>query len=218
LEWTLADGTTLGFNSIMEANLPPGQHIIVLTAKDSRGTFDQDSISIMVGSSAPFLSSLSVSPDSLNSKQAQTIKIQVSLVDLDGTSDQVSAVLTVSGNPTVVELNDDGVFGDSVPGDGVWTRNVQVSPDDSDWMRIDVWARDGDTVSPTLTVTIPIENDDSDSEIIQIILIGGAAAVALLGIIGLVVARSRRASTIADIEMIESWRGFTSDPEDEAFE
>jgi hypothetical protein len=172
----------------------------------------------MVGSSAPFLSSLSVSPDSLNSKQAQTIKIQVSLVDLDGTSDQVSAVLTVSGNPTVVELNDDGVFGDSVPGDGVWTRNVQVSPDDSDWMRIDVWARDGDTVSPTLTVTIPIENDDSDSEIIQIILIGGAAAVALLGIIGLVVARSRRASTIADIEMIESWRGFTSDPEDEAFE
>jgi hypothetical protein len=85
-------------------------------------------------------------------------------------------------------------------------------------MRIDVWARDGDTVSPTLTVTIPIENDDSDSEIIQIILIGGAAAVALLGIIGLVVARSRRASTIADIEMIESWRGFTSDPEDEAFE
>ena len=172
----------------------------------------------MVGSSAPFLSSLSVSPDSLNSEQAQTIRIQVSLVDLDGTSEQVSAVITVSGNPTVIELNDDGAFGDSVPNDGVWTRNVQVSPDDSDWMRIDVWARDGDTVSPTLTVTIPIEDDDSDSEIIQSILTWGAAAVALLGVIGLAVSRSRRASTLADIEMIESWGGFTSNPDDEAFE
>ena len=218
LEWTLADGTTLGSDPIIEANLPPGQHVIVLTAKDSRGASDQDSISIMVGSSAPFLSSLSVSPDSLNSEQAQTIRIQVSLVDLDGTSEQVSAVITVSGNPTVIELNDDGVFGDSVPDDGVWTRNVQVSPDDSDWMRIDVWARDGDTVSPTLTVTIPIEDDDSDSEIIQSILTWGAAAVALLGVIGLVVSRSRRASTLADIEMIESWGGFTSNPDDEAFE
>ena len=140
------------------------------------------------------------------------------MVDLDRTSQQVSAVITVSGNPTVVELNDDGAFGDSVPGDGVWTRNVQVSPDNSDWMRIDVWARDGDTVSPTLTVTIPIEDDDSDSEIIQIILKWGAVAVGLLGIIGLAVARSKRASTIADIEMIESWRGFTSNPDDEAFE
>jgi len=218
LEWTLVDGTTLGSDSIIEANLPPGQHIIILTAKDSRGALDQDSISIMVGSSAPFLSSLSVSPDSLNSKQIQTIRIEVSLVDLDGTSEQVSAVITVSGNPTVVDLNDNGAFGDSVPGDGVWTRNVQVSPDDSDWMRIDVWARDGETVSPTLTVTIPIEDDDSDSEIIQSILTWGAAAMALLGIIGLAVARSRRASTIADIEMIESWGGFTSNPDDEAFE
>jgi hypothetical protein len=218
LEWTLADGTNLGSDPIMEADLPPGQHIIVLTAKDSRGTYGQDSISIMVGSSAPFLSSLSVSPDSLYSKQAQTIKIQVSLVDLDGTSEQVSAVLTVSGNPTVVELNDDGAFGDSVPGDGVWSRNVQVSPDDSDWMRIDVWARDGDTVSPTLTVTIPIEDDDSDSEIIQSILTWGGVAIALLGIIGIAIARSRRASTIADIEMIDSWGGFTSNPDDDAFE
>ena len=218
LEWTLADGTNLGSDPIMEADLPPGQHIIVLTAKDSRGTYGQDSISIMVGSSAPFLSSLSVSPDSLYSKQAQTIKIQVSLVDLDGTSEQVSAVLTVSGNPTVVELNDDGAFGDSVPGDGVWSRNVQVSPDDSDWMRIDVWARDGDTVSPTLTVTIPIEDDDSDSEIIQSILTWGGVAIALLGIIGMAIARSRRASTIADIEMIDSWGGFTSNPDDDAFE
>ena len=218
LEWALADGTILGSNSIIEANLPPGQHIIVLTAKDSRGTFDQESISIMVGSSAPSLSSLSVSPDILYSKQAQTIKIQVSLVDLDGTSEQVSAVITVSGNPTLVELNDDGAFGDSVPNDGVWTRNVQVSPDESDWMRIDVWARDGDTVSPTLTVTIPIEDDGSDSGIIQIIFTWGAAALGLLAVIGLFVARSRRASTIADIEMIESWSGFNSNPDDEAFE
>ena len=101
---------------------------------------------------------------------------------------------------------------------GFGQGNVQVSPDDSDWMRIDVWARDGDTVSPTLTVTIPIEDDDSDSEIIQSILTWGAAAVALLGVIGLAVSRSRRASTLADIEMIESWGGFTSNPDDEAFE
>jgi hypothetical protein len=85
-------------------------------------------------------------------------------------------------------------------------------------MRIDVWARDGDTVSPTLTVTIPIEDDDSDSEIIQSILTWGGVAIALLGIIGIAIARSRRASTIADIEMIDSWGGFTSNPDDDAFE
>ena len=218
MEWTLVDGTILGSGPIIEANLPPGQHIIVLTAKDSRGTSGQDSISIMIGSSAPVLSSLTVSPESLISKQAQTVKIQVSLVDLDGTSEQVSAVLTVSGNPTVVELNDDGAFGDLVSGDGIWSRNVQVSPDDSDWMRIDVWARDGDTVSPTLTLTIPIEDDDSDTEIIHSLLRWGTFSIVLLLIIGLAITRSRRASTKADIEMIESWGGFNTSPDDDAFE
>ena len=162
----------------------------------------------MVGSSAPTISSLEISPSTLIEGVAQTIHISTSLVDLDGTTNEVSATLTVGGYPIMVELNDDGANGDETADDGIWSRSFSFSPDGGDWVRVDVWARDGDVVSPTITETIPIESSEDDSLLlIQMLELAGIGLTAIV-VLGAYAAFSRRSSIKSDLAEIESWAAF----------
>ena len=71
IEWSLSDGTIIGNNNVIEVDLPPGPHIIRLRAIDSRGLSNMTAVSIMVGSSAPTISSLQISPSVLIAGTAQ---------------------------------------------------------------------------------------------------------------------------------------------------
>ena len=208
IEWSLSDGSILGNAPVLEVDLPPGPHIIRLRALDSKGFSNQTAASIMVGSSAPTISSLEISPSTLIEGVAQTIHISTSLVDLDGTTNEVSATLTVGGYPIMVELNDDGANGDETADDGIWSRSFSFSPDGGDWVRVDVWARDGDVVSPTITETIPIESSEDDSLLlIQILELAGIGLTAIV-VLGAYAAFSRRSSIKSDLAEIESWAAF----------
>ena len=171
-------------------------------------------VSIMVGSSAPTISSLQISPSVMIAGTAQEVHISTVMVDLDGTTNEVSAILTIGGVPILVELNDNGNFGDEVADDGVWSVSVPFSPEGGDWVRVDVWARDGDVVSPTLTETIPVDRQEGNSGLLaQALRLGGIGLLALL-LIGVYAAFRRRSSVKADLAEIESWGAFREEDND----
>ena len=214
IEWSLSDGTIIGNNNVVEVDLPPGPHIIRLRAIDSRGLSNMTAVSIMVGSSAPTISSLQISPSVMIAGTAQEVHISTVMVDLDGTTNEVSAILTIGGAPILVELNDDGNFGDEVADDGVWSDSVPFSPEGGDWVRVDVWARDGDVVSPTLTETIPVDEQEGNSGLLaQALRLGGIGLLSLL-LIGVHAAFRRRSSVKADLAEIESWGAFREEDND----
>ena len=214
IEWSLSDGTIIGNNNVVEVDLPPGPHTIRLRAIDSRGLSNMTAVSIMVGSSAPTISSLQISPSVMIAGTAQEVHISTVMVDLDGTTNEVSAILTIGGVPVLVELNDDGNFGDEVSDDGVWSVSVPFSPEGGDWVRVDVWARDGDVVSPTLTETIPVDKQEGNSGLLaQALRLGGIGLLSLL-LIGVYAAFRRRSSVKADLAEIESWGAFREEDYD----
>ena len=212
IEWSLSDGTIIGNNNVIEVDLPPGPHIIRLRAIDSRGLSNMTAVSIMVGSSAPTISSLQISPSVLIAGTAQEVHISTVMVDLDGTTNEVSAILTIGGAPILVGLNDDGNFGDEVADDGVWSVSLPFSPEGGAWVRVDVWARDGDMVSSTLTETIPVDEQEGDS---------GLCPALRLGAIGFLPTTHWGACCIqkaiivkADLAEIESWGAFREEDYD----
>ena len=171
-------------------------------------------VSIMVGSSAPTISSLQISPSVLIAGNVQEIHISTSMVDLDGTTNEVSAILTIGGAPILVGLNDDGNFGDEVADDGVWSVSLPFSPEGGDWVRVDVWARDGDVVSSTLTETIPVDEQEGDSGLLaQALRLGSIGLLALL-LLGANAALRRRSRVKADLAEIESWGAFREEDYD----
>ena len=214
IEWSLSDGTVIGNSNVVEVDLPPGPHIIRLRAIDSRGFSNMTAVSIMVGSSAPTISSLQISPSVLIAGNVQEIHISTSMVDLDGTTNEVSAILTIGGAPILVGLNDDGNFGDEVADDGVWSVSLPFSPEGGDWVRVDVWARDGDVVSSTLTETIPVDEQEGDSGLLaQALRLGSIGLLALL-LLGANAALRRRSRVKADLAEIESWGAFREEDYD----
>ena len=214
IEWFLESGTLIGIGPLIEVDLPPGQHVIKLRASDSRGGYGETAVSVVIGSSAPMLSSLNILPTNLVQGEPQEITIEVSLIDLDGSTREVYGTLTTEGKPVHFDLNDDGILGDRLENDGIWSRTVDFFPEGGSWVRLDVWARDGDTVSPTLTETIPINEEPDESKITNFVLISVSILLPVMLLIGRFAYMGSRNAMRADLEKIESWGNFSADDEE----
>ena len=86
---------------------------------------------------------------------------------------------------------------------------------------MEVWALDGDTVSPGLVEVIPIEAPE-DASMLDWLLGSGlpflimALTIAIMA--GIAYASTRRRQISKALEMIESWSGFDPRELDEEFE
>ena len=189
----------------------PGIHLIHLTVIDSLGSVSTDMVNITAGSSSPMLSSLSHDPKIIRADEATDVIITVLLDDPDRTTNQVQARIAKDGLGSTIQLNDNGTGVDEVAGDGIWSGSVLWTPNGGGYARLEAWATDGDTVSPTIAITINVEGAVDSGGLIEelsgdlVTVIGGVIIIAIL--LGGLIMFNRRRSLARDLELIESWRG-----------
>ena len=213
-EWSLGDGTEIGDKEEISLHLPPGPVQINLLVKDSRGDSDSISINLTIGSSSPILSELSVSPDELKFEQVNSILITVKLDDLDATTQLIFCRFKAGTIEKEFELRDDGFGGDLFAGDNIWSLQTAILIDDGSTAKVEVWAIDGEVVSPILFELLPIKSEDSN--LVSWLISGGLPLFAVMALvfslIGIFYSSNRRKELAKDLEMIESWSTF--DPRD----
>ena len=214
-EWSLGDGTKIGDKEEISLYFPPGPVRINLVVTDSRGTSDSVSINLTIGASSPVLSELIVSPNSLVFNEINSIFVTVKLEDLDGTTDSLYCKFKSGAIDREFQLTDDGTGGDLIAGDNIWSLQTSLLIDDGGTAKVEVWAIDGEIVSPILIELIPIEEDE-ESSLVSWLSSGGLMLLLVLLtisiVLGILFTIRRRKELAKDLEMIESWSTF--DPRD----
>ena len=218
-QWSLGDGTEIGDKEEISVYFPPGPVQINLLVKDSRGDSNTISINLTIGSSSPILSELSVNPNNLEFDELNSIFITVKLDDLDATTELIFCKFKSGIIEKEFELRDDGTQGDLFAGDNIWSLQTVILIDDGSTAKIEVWAIDGDVVSPILFEFLPIKSDDSN--LVSWLFSGGLPLFVILAlsfcIIGILYTTNRRKELAKDLEMIESWSTFDPREMDEEF-
>ena len=210
-EWSLGDGTSIGNKEQVSVYFPPGPVRINLIVTDSRGASDSISINLTIGASSPVLSELIITPNSLVFDQVNPIFVTVKLEDLDGTTQMLFCKFKAGVIDREFQLRDDGTEGDLIAGDNIWTLETALLIDDGGTAKVEVWAIDGEIVSPVLIELLPIDSDD-ESNLISWLFSGGLPLLLVLitisVIIGILYSVQRRKELAKDLEMIESWSTF----------
>ena len=210
-EWSLGDGTSIGNKEQVSIYFPPGPVRINLIVTDSRGASDSISINLTIGASSPVLSELIITPNSLVFDQVNPIFVTVKLEDLDGTTQMLFCKFKAGVIDREFQLRDDGTEGDLIAGDNIWTLETALLIDDGGTAKVEVWAIDGEIVSPVLIELLPIESDD-ERNLISWLFSGGLPLLLVLitisVIIGILYSVQRRKELAKDLEMIESWSTF----------
>ena len=210
-EWSLGDGTSIGNKEQVSVYFPPGPVRINLIVTDSRGASDSISINLTIGASSPVLSELIITPNSLVFDEVNPIFVTVKLEDLDGTTQMLFCKFKAGVIDREFQLRDDGTEGDLIAGDNIWTLETALLIDDGGTAKIEVWAIDGEIVSPVLIELLPIESDD-ERNLISWLFSGGLPLLLVLitisVIIGILYSVQRRKELAKDLEMIESWSTF----------
>ena len=219
-QWSLGDGTEIGDKEEITVSFPPGLVQINLLVKDSRGESDITSINLTIGSSSPILYELSINPNNLNFGESNLIFVSVRLDDLDGTTQMVICKFKAGDIEQEFELRDDGLGGDSVAGDNIWSLQTALLVNDGSIAQVEVWAIDGEVVSPILFGQLPIKSEEN-SNIISWFLSGGLPLLGFIVIlslaIGILYSSNRRKELAKDLEMIESWSTFDPRELDDEF-
>ena len=219
-QWSLGDGTEIGDKEEITVSLPPGLVQINLLVKDSRGESDISSINLIIGSSSPILYELSINPNNLKFGESNPIFVTVRLDDLDGTTQMVFCKFKAGAVEQEFELRDDGLGGDSVAGDNIWSLQTALLVNDGSIAQVEVWAIDGEVVSPILFGQLPIKSEENNN-IISWFLSGGlpllAFMITLFLAIGILYSLNRRKELAKDLEMIESWSTFDPRELDDEF-
>ena len=219
-EWSLGDGTSIGNKEQVSIYFPPGPVRINLIVTDSRGASDSISINLTIGASSPVLSELIITPNSLVFDQVNPIFVTVKLEDLDGTTQMLFCKFKAGVIDREFQLRDDGTEGDLIAGDNIWTLETALLIDDGGTAKVEVWAIDGEIVSPVLIELLPIESDD-ERNLISWLFSGGLPLLLLLitisVIIGILYSVQRRKELAKDLEMIESWSTFDPRELDDEF-
>ena len=139
----------------------PGPVRIDLLVQDSRGDESVGSVNLTIGSSSPEVFDLMVSvlrvEDGVPTEVTTTVRVQ----DADGTTETVRGELISGGKSVAMYFYDDGTNGDSVVGDGIWTSRFSWVVTGGSWARVEVFAIDGDLVSPAQVHTVPIVESDN---------------------------------------------------------
>ena len=219
-EWSLGDGTSIGNKEQVSIYFPPGPVRINLIVTDSRGASDSISINLTIGASSPVLSELIITPNSLVFDQVNPIFVTVKLEDLDGTTQMLFCKFKAGAIDREFQLRDDGTEGDLIAGDNIWTLETALLIDDGGTAKVEVWAIDGEIVSPVLIELLPIESDD-ERNLISWLFSGGLPLLLVLitisVIIGILYSVQRRKELAKDLEMIESWSTFDPRELDDEF-
>ena len=219
-EWSLGDGTSIGNKEQVSIYFPPGPVRINLIVTDSRGASDSISINLTIGASSPVLSELIITPNSLVFDQVNSIFVTVKLEDLDGTTQMLFCKFKAGAIDREFQLRDDGTEGDLIAGDNIWTLETALLIDDGGTAKVEVWAIDGEIVSPVLIELLPIDSDD-ESNLISWLFSGGLPLLLVLitisVIIGILYSVQRRKELAKDLEMIESWSTFDPRELDDEF-
>ena len=219
-QWSLGDGTEIGDKEEITVSFPPGLVRINLLVKDSRGESDVTSINLTIGSSSPILYELSINPNNLKFGESNPIFVTVRLDDLDGTTQMVFCKFKAGAVEQEFELRDDGLGGDSIAGDDIWSIQTALLVNDGSIAQVEVWAIDGEVVSPILFGQLPIKSEENNN-IISWFLSGGlpllAFMITLFLAIGILYSLNRRKELAKDLEMIESWSTFDPRELDDEF-
>ena len=202
--WAL-NGTysILSTRSMDEVSLSPGEHMISLYIRDSRGGEDEVFANITVQSSLPRLSNLVYSPVSLVAGQVNTLSVSVTMDDADGTTEDVRVTVKYDQQEWAFNLSD-------ANGDGVWEGTLELRPDGAGRPNMKVIATDGvgqDANVDVISVTLDITELPTDNRTMMLVgAIGGF--VGLLVLVAMLA--TRRRSRLAELDMIESWDAFSS--------
>ena len=219
-QWSLSDGTLLSDKVVYSVSFPPGPVRVELLVKDSRGATSSTSINLTIGASSPQLYELEVSPLVFETDEPTPVLITVRLVDPDGTTSMVRGEMRSAGVSKVLEFRDDGVEGDQTANDGIWTY-LSIWTLTGSNARVEVWALDGDTVSPGLVEIVQIETPEDTSLLDWLLGTGLPIIIVVLTIsimAGIAYVGNRRRQIAKDIDMIESWSGFDPRELDEEFD
>ena len=219
-QWSLTDGTLLSDKVVYSVSFPPGPVRVELLVKDSRGTTSSTSINLTIGSSSPQLYELEVSPLVFETDEPTPVLITVRLVDPDGTTSMVRGEMRSAGVSKVLEFRDDGAEGDQTANDGIWTY-LSIWTLTGSNARVEVWALDGDAVSPGLVEIVQIETPEDTSLLDWLLGTGLPMIIVVLTIsimAGIAYVGNRRRQIAKDIDMIESWSGFDPRELDEEFD
>ena len=219
-EWRV-DGTLVSDSTSLEMIFQPGPVRIDLLVQDSRGDTSVSSVNLTIGSSSPEVFDLMVSvlrvEDGVPTEVTTTVRVQ----DADGTTDTVRGQLISGGKSVAMYFYDDGTNGDSVEGDGIWTSRFSWVVTGGSWARVEVFAIDGELVSPAQVHTVPILGSDNGGLESWVSSFGIPAlliAIVSLSMIGLAYSRARMAEIAKDMEVIESWSSFDPRELDEEFD
>jgi hypothetical protein len=202
--WAL-NGTysILSTRSMDEVRLLPGEHMISLYIRDSRGGEDEVFANITVQSSLPRLSNLVYSPVSLVADELNTLSVSVKMEDADGTTEDVRVTVKYDQQEWSFNLSDTN-------GDGVWEGTLELRPDGAGRPNMKVIATDGegqDANVDVISVTLDITEPPTDNRTMMLVgAIGGF--VGLLVVVAMIA--TRRRSRLAELDMIESWDAFSS--------
>ena len=173
-----------------------------------------------IGSSSPILYELSINPMKLQYNEVNPIFITVRLDDLDGTTKIVFCKFKAGEIEREFELRDDGVEGDSIAGDNIWSLQTALLIDDGSTAKVEVWAIDGEVVSPILFELLPIKSEEN-SNLVSWLFSGGLPLLIVLvfisSLIGIFYSSNRRKELAKDLEMIESWSTFDPRELDDEF-
>jgi hypothetical protein len=219
-EWRV-DGSLVSDSTTLEMTFQPGPVRIDLLVQDSRGDVSVGSVNLTIGSSSPEVFDLMVSvlrvEDGVPTEVTTTVRVQ----DADGTTETVRGELISGGKSVAMYFYDDGTNGDSVLGDGIWTSRFSWVVTGGSWARVEVFAIDGDLVSPAQVHTVPIvESDNGGLESwvssfgLPVLLI----TIVSLSMAGVAYSRARMAEIAKDMEIIESWSSFDPRELDEEFD
>jgi len=209
-QW-LIDGALIGDKESLSVNLMPGPVKIDLMVRDSRGDQSIVSINLTVGASSPQLSDLNVVPGVLIDGEPTPIRITAVLVDPDGTTSSVGGEILAGGVSKGFQMRDDGQLGDTTADDGIWTYETTLEVTGSGSARIEVWALDGDAVSPVMVVIVPVASEESTSFLDWMLGSGLPflfAAITIMVVWGMFYSANRRKTLQDDLDMIESWSAF----------
>jgi hypothetical protein len=220
-QWSLNDGTIIGNKEIEMVNFNPGVIQINLMVQDSRGAQDFTSVNLTIGSSYPTLEELIISIDSIKENEATEVYIYVTLNDADGTTKNVNGEVINGGVSQAFTFRDDGKGSDHVSDDNIWTYRTNWEVSDGNWVRVEVWAIDGDSVSQSQIEIIPILKQ-GNSNSLDWAFKAGLPMLSLLmitfALLGLVYVNNRRIQISKDLELIESWSGFDPRELDQEFD
>ena len=189
--------------------LSSGEHHLSLYVEDARGNFNQEHLNITVQSSLPRLlsNSLTVSPETLQEGTENSVTVSIGLSDPDGSTQDVTGTITLGIQSWEFNLTD-------ADSDGIWEGSLTIIPNQDGTAFLRITAVDGEGENAYVDIfsdTLQVQGQAEQSGNVFIIS-GGIGFLLLIGVLNL--ALSRRRKLKSELDRIESWGAFSSEPKE----